>query len=251
MKERIIKTMEITSYLVSEDVSEDRSLIEVNEKVKMYLPYFYEYIKKLKSHLLELQLRVYQLRVYHDRKEFDNIKSGDIRLLENVKLIRKNIKFLSGILNNIEAELECLLLKIEINGPIDGSLFHLLNTMQDSMTDILENKDLLDLEVLIDYVNKNRRFDILLTETSRYIKAIKGFVEFNKELNIKMITLTTETEIIQIEKFNQLEHSRNDVITYTLYYYPDGLEEDFTYSESFENLPLAIDKGNKILIIKH
>lgn len=66
-----------------------------------------------------------------------------------------------------------------------------------------------------------------------------------------MITLTTETEIIQIEKFNQLEHSRNDVITYTLYYYPDGLEEDFTYSESFENLPLAIDKGNKMLIIKH
>lgn len=132
MKERIIKTMEITSYLVNED----RSLTEVNEKVKMYLPYFYEYIKKLKSHLLELQLRVYQLRVYHDRKEFDNIKSGDIRLLENVKLVRKNIKFLSGILNKIEAELECLLLKIEINGPIDGSLFHLLNIMQDSMTDI-------------------------------------------------------------------------------------------------------------------
>ena len=47
MKERIIKTMEITSYLVSEDVSEDRSLIEVNEKVKMYLPYFYEYIEKI------------------------------------------------------------------------------------------------------------------------------------------------------------------------------------------------------------
>jgi len=40
MKERIIKTMEITSYLVSEDVNEDRSLTEVNEKVKMYLPYF-------------------------------------------------------------------------------------------------------------------------------------------------------------------------------------------------------------------
>ena len=34
MKERIIKTMEITSYLVSEDVNEDRSLTEVNEKVK-------------------------------------------------------------------------------------------------------------------------------------------------------------------------------------------------------------------------
>ena len=246
MKERIIKTMEITSYLVSEDVSEDRSLIEVNEKVKMYLPYFYEYIEKIREHLLELQLRLYYNRCL--KSEEDGI------LLENVKLIRKNIKFLSGILNNIEAELECLLLKIEINGPIDGSLFHLLNTMQDSMTDILENKDFLDLEVLIDHTNKHKRFNVLfllLTETSRYIKAIKGFVEFNKELNIKMITLKTETKIIQIEKFNQLEHSRNDVITYTLYYYPDGLEEDFTYSESFENLPLAIDKGNKILIIKH
>ena len=236
MRKIIIKTMEITSYLVNED----RTLTEVNEKIKVYLPYFYEYIDKLRGHLLELQLRLYNKKYFKSEE--------DVNLLANVKLIKNNIKLLSKILNNIEIRLDCLLLKIEGNDKIDNSLFNLLGTIQDSMTNILENNNFLDLEVLIDHEKKNR-LDIFLTKISRYIKAIKGLAELNKELNINMITLTNKTDIIQIKKVIQVENGGEDIITYTLYHYPNGLDKDYSYTESFASLPLAIDKGNKILNI--
>lgn len=63
-----------------------------------------------------------------------------------------------------------------------------------------------------------------------------------------IIQLKNGDSVVEIEEFNQAENG-GEGITYTLYYYPQGLSEDFDLNslESFDSLKEAIKKAKKLL----
>ena len=65
---------------------------------------------------------------------------------------------------------------------------------------------------------------------------------------MEMVRFSKGKSVVEIEPFNQKENGGKG-ITYTLYYYPNGLSEDYDMGacETFDTMKAAIDAAKRIL----